>query len=148
MFSSFLKICKSAKNSDLLFWYSYRTSLVKTDMESILKLLLTALGVLVLAHVLPGIGIGNYITAVLVALTISVLNMFVRPLLVFFTLPATIVTFGLFLFVINTCIILLTEKIIGEFQVAGFWYAMLFSVSLSIFRWFVFKFLENKEASK
>lgn len=117
-------------------------------MKSILKLLLTALGVLILAHILPGIGIGNYTTAVLVALTISVLNMFVRPLLIFFTLPATIVTFGLFLFVVNACIILLAEKIVGEFQVVSFWSAMLFSISLSIFRWFVFKFLENKEASK
>lgn len=117
-------------------------------MKSILKLLFTALAVLVLAHVLPGIKISSYTSAILVALTISLLNMFVKPLLVFFTLPATIVTFGLFLFVINACIILLTEKIIGEFQVEGFWYAMLFSSCLSIFRWLLFKFIDDDDVSK
>lgn len=112
-------------------------------MKTILKLLLTALAVMILAHILPGIGINSYGTAILVAFTIAVLNMFVRPLLVFFTLPATIITLGLFLFVINACIILLAEKIVGGFQVAGFWYALLFSVCLSIFRWLLLKMVKD-----
>ena len=80
-------------------------------MKIFLKILLTALAVIILANVLPGIAINNYVTAVLVAVTISLLNMFVRPLLVFFTLPATIVTLGLFLFVINAIIILLAAML-------------------------------------
>lgn len=112
-------------------------------MKTILKLLLTALAVMILAHVLPGIGINSYGTAIIVAFTIAVLNMIVRPLLVFFTLPATIVTFGLFLFVINACIILLADKLVGDFQVVGFWYALLFSICLSIFRSFLFKLLKD-----
>lgn len=113
-------------------------------MKSILKILLTALAVVVLANVLPGIQINGYLTAIIVALTIAILNMIVRPLLVFFTLPATIVTFGLFLFVINAIIIIIAGKLVNDFQVAGFWYALLFSVCLSIFRSVLFKLLPNK----
>lgn len=112
-------------------------------MKTILKLLLTALVVIILANILPGVTINSYGTAVIVAFTIAILNMIIRPLLVFFTLPATIVTFGLFLFIINACIILLADKLVGDFQVAGFWYALLFSICLSIFRSFLFKLLKD-----
>ena len=70
-------------------------------MKTILKILLTALAVIVLANILPGVVVNGYTSAVIVAIVIALLNMFVRPLLVFFTLPATIVTLGLFLFVNN-----------------------------------------------
>lgn len=67
-------------------------------MNTLLKILLTALAVIVLANILPGVSVNGYLSAIIVALVISLLNMFVRPLLIFFTLPATIVTFGLFFF--------------------------------------------------
>ena len=67
---------------------------------------------IILAKILPGVEVSGYVSAIIVALIISLLNMFVRPLLIFFTLPATIVTFGLFLFVINAIIILLADKLI------------------------------------
>lgn len=116
-------------------------------MNTILKVLLTALAVVVLSNILPNIVIDNYGTAIWVALTISILNMLVRPILVFFTLPATIFTLGLFLFVINAIIILLAGKIVSGFTVNGFFTAFLFSVLLSLFRWFLFKLLEGKNAS-
>lgn len=112
-------------------------------MKIFLKILLTALAVIILASILPGITINSYITAVFVAITISLLNMFVRPLLVFFTLPATIVTLGLFLFVINAIIILLAGNLITGFAVSGFFTALLFSVLLSIFRSFLFSLLKE-----
>lgn len=114
-------------------------------MKLFLKLLLTALAVIVLANILPGIVVNNYITAIIVAVTISLLNMFVRPLLVFFTLPATIITFGLFLFVINAIIILLAGKLVTGFDVNGFFTALLFSVLLSIFRSFLFSLLKEEK---
>ena len=83
-------------------------------MNTLLKILLTALAVIVLANILPGVSVNGYLSAIIVALVISLLNMFVRPLLIFFTLPATIVTFGLFLFVINAIIILLANKFIKK----------------------------------
>ncbi|WP_422089346.1 phage holin family protein [Tenacibaculum ovolyticum] len=112
-------------------------------MKLFLKILLTALAVIILANILPGITINSYTTAVIVAVTISLLNMFVRPLLVFFTLPATIVTLGLFLFVVNAVIILLAGNLVTGFVVNGFFTAFLFSVLLSIFRSFLFSLLKE-----
>ena len=114
-------------------------------MKIFLKLLLTALAVLILANFLPGIVVDSYTTAIVVAFTIAVLNMFVRPLLIFFTLPATIVTLGLFLFVINALIILLAAHLVGGFLVSSFFSALLFSVLLSIFRSTLFKLIKDKK---
>jgi putative membrane protein len=63
----------------------------------------------------------------------------VKPLLVLFTLPATILTLGLFLFVINACIILIDDHFVHGFKVQSFWHALLFSVLLSFFNSFVHK---------
>lgn len=112
-------------------------------MKTFLKILLTALAVIVLANILPGISVAGYISAIIVAVVISLLNMFVRPLLIFFTLPATIVSLGLFLFVINACIILLADKLVDGFAVSGFWAALFFSILLSIFRSALFSLLKE-----
>ncbi len=112
-------------------------------MKIFLKILLTAIAVMILSQVIPGVLVTNYVTAVFVAITISLLNMFVRPLLVFFTLPATIVTLGLFLFVINAIIILLAGKLVAGFAVSGFFTALIFSVLLSIFRSVLFSLLKE-----
>jgi putative membrane protein len=114
-------------------------------MNTLLKILLTALAVIVLANILPGVSVNGYLSAIIVALVISLLNMFVRPLLIFFTLPATIVTFGLFLFVINAIIILLANKLVDGFTVNGFWTALFFSILLSIFRSALFSLLKEKK---
>ncbi|CAL2102133.1 putative membrane protein [Tenacibaculum sp. 190130A14a] len=114
-------------------------------MKIFLKILLTAIAVIVLANILPGIAVTNYVTAVIVAVTIALLNMFVRPLLVFFTLPATIVTLGLFLFVINAIIVLLAGKLVTGFVVSGFFSALLFSVLLSVFRSVLFSLLKEEK---
>lgn len=115
-------------------------------MKIFFKILMTALAVIVLASFLPGIDLeNNYMTAIVVAVVISLLNMFVRPLLIFFTLPATVVTLGLFLFVINAVIILLAGKLVDGFHVSGFFTALLFSVLLSIFRSYLFSFFEDEK---
>jgi putative membrane protein len=113
-------------------------------MKTFLKILLTALAVILLANILPGVAVAGYFSAIIVAIVISLLNMFVRPLLVFFTLPATIVTFGLFLFVINAIIILLADKLVDGFVVSDFLDALLFSILLSIFRSLLFSLLKEK----
>lgn len=115
-------------------------------MKNFFKILLTALAVIVLSSFLPGIDVGsNYFTALIVAIAIAFLNMFVRPLLVFFTLPATLVTFGLFLLVINAIIVLLAGKLVDGFHVSGFWTALIFSILLSIFRSYLFSFFEDEK---
>lgn len=112
-------------------------------MKTFLKLILTALAVIVLANLLPGVTVDGYGTALIVAVVIAILNMFVRPLLIFFTLPATIVTFGLFLFVINAAIILLADNLVSGFAVSGFLVALIFSILLSVFRSALFSLLKE-----
>ena len=116
-------------------------------MKTFLKILLTALAVVVLANILPGIAVEGYGAAIIVAIVIALLNMFIRPILVFFTLPATIVTLGLFLFVINACIILLADKLVDGFKVSGFFAALLFSILLSVFRSVLFSLLNEDNKS-
>lgn len=108
-------------------------------MNFLLKILITAVNVFVLAYLLPGIEIKDFLTAIVVALVLSLLDAIVKPLLILFTLPATILTLGLFLFVINACIILIDAYFVGGFKVDGFWYALLFSICLSLLNSFVHK---------
>lgn len=112
-------------------------------MKTFFKILLTAIAVIALANLLPGVTVTSYTTAVIVAAVIALLNLFVKPLLIFFTLPATIVTLGLFLFVINAVIIIFASKLVHGFAVDGFFTALIFSILLSIFRSFLFSLLKE-----
>ena len=108
-------------------------------MNFLLKILITAVNVFVLAYVLPGIEIKDFLTAFIVAFVLAILDAIVKPLLILFTLPATIFTLGLFLFVINAVIILIDAYFVHGFKVEGFWYALLFSMCLSLLNSFVHK---------
>ncbi|MCH2034692.1 MAG: phage holin family protein [Tenacibaculum sp.] len=114
-------------------------------MKFITKLLLTAFAVLVLSNLLSGIVVDNYVTAVIIAFVIAVLNMFVRPILIVLTLPVTILTLGLFLLAINAFIILMAGKLVTGFYVNGFFTALIFSVLLSIFRSVLFGLLKEEK---
>ncbi len=100
-------------------------------MKLILRLLLNALAVIILSYVLPGIGVDSMVTAIIVAVVLSLLNFIVKPIIVVLTLPITIVTLGLFLLVINAIIILIAANLIDGFQVASIWWAIIFSLLLS-----------------
>jgi putative membrane protein len=101
-------------------------------MNLIIRLLLNALAVFILAYVLNGVSVDGYTSAIIVAIVLSILNVLVKPILVLLTLPVTILTLGLFLLVINALMILLADKLIDGFGVASFWTAVLFSILLSI----------------
>jgi len=117
-------------------------------MNYILKIILTAIAVFVLANILPGISIENYITAVFVAITLGILNTLVRPILIIFTIPLTIVTLGLFLFIVNAIIVLLAGYFISGFAVTNLFWALLFSILLSISQSVLHKLLkEDKKKS-
>lgn len=113
-------------------------------MKLIIKLLLTALAVVVLAKILPGIGVDGYGSAIIVAIVIALLRLFVKPILVLLTLPITVLTFGLFLLVINAIIILLASYFVTSFQVVSFWWALLFSLLLSLFQSVLFSLLPEE----
>jgi putative membrane protein len=112
-------------------------------MKFILRLLLSALAVVLLANILPGVHVATFGIAVIVALVLSLLNFLVKPLLVILTLPVTIVTFGLFLLVINALIILMAGGLVSGFTVDGFWWALLFSLLLSVVQSILFAFLKE-----
>ncbi len=112
-------------------------------MKFIIKLLLTAALVMGLSEILPGIETTDYVSAVFVALSLSVLNFIVKPILVLLTLPITLVTLGLFLLVINVFIIYLADWLVAGFKVNSFFWALIFSLLLAFARSFLFKILDK-----
>lgn len=100
--------------------------------QILLKLLISGLAVFFTDWLLPGIDVTNFTNALLIAIVLAFLNTFLKPVLVLLTIPFTIFTLGLFLLVINAGIILLASKLIDGFIVDGFWWALLFSIILSI----------------
>ena len=101
-------------------------------MNFIVRIIISAVVAFGLSYILQGVHIDVFSTALILALVLAVLNAIVKPILIVLTLPITIFTFGLFLFVINACIILLAGKFVSGFKVDGFWWALLFSLLLSI----------------
>tara|TARA_R110002126_G_scaffold147365_2_gene293463 strand:- start:205 stop:489 length:285 start_codon:yes stop_codon:yes gene_type:complete len=81
---------------------------------------------------MTGVHVAGFTTALIVAVVLGLLNIFVKPILVILTLPITFITLGLFLLVINALIILLCDNIVGGFSVDSFFTALLFSVILSV----------------
>ncbi|MGJ8683777.1 MAG: phage holin family protein [Nonlabens sp.] len=112
-------------------------------MKFILKLLITAIIVVVLSEILPGVTTDGYLSAILVALSLSLLNFIVRPILVILTLPVTILTLGIFLLIINAIIILLADWLVAGFEVDGFLWAFIFALLLAIVRSILFKLLDK-----
>ena len=112
-------------------------------MKLIIRVLLSALAVVILAKILPGVGVDSYTTAIIVAVVLSLLNFIVRPILVILTLPVTILTFGLFLLIINAIIILLADNLIDGFAVDSIWWAILFSLLLSFLQTILFSVLKE-----
>ena len=108
-------------------------------MNILLRIVISAVVAFGLSYVLSGVHINSFVTAFMLAIGLSLLNIFVKPILIILTLPITIFTFGLFLFVINALIILLAAKFISGFRVDGFWWALLFSLLLSVLTSFFYK---------
>jgi len=101
-------------------------------MGFIVKILITGVAALVAAYLLPGVHIEGYVTALILAVVLAVLNAIVRPILVFLTIPVTILTLGLFLLVINALMILLADYLVAGFEVDGFFWALIFSLVIAI----------------
>ena len=114
-------------------------------MNLLIRFLLSGLAVLLTAYLLPGVNVEHYGHALLVAVVISIANVVVKPILIVFTIPITVVTLGLFLLVINAVIILIVDYFVPGFQVDGFWWALAFSLILSIFNSLFSEFTKNKK---
>jgi len=114
-------------------------------MKTILRLLLTAAAVVILSKIMPGVAVEGYWSAIGVAIVLAVLRLIVKPVLIFLTLPITVITLGLFLLVINAWIILMADYFINSFVVNGFWWALLFSLVLTLFESILFSLIEKDE---
>ena len=102
-------------------------------MKFLIKIASTTLAVFLIATLMPGVEVRNLPMAMLVSVILVLMNVYVKPILIFLTFPITIVTLGLFLLVINAAIILTTSYLLKDgFKVDGFWVAMLFSIVLSM----------------
>ncbi len=112
-------------------------------MRLLLRWIITALTLLLLTRLLAGFEVDNIYAALIAALVIGLLNAIVRPVLIVLTLPVTIVTLGLFTFVINALLILLASTAVKGFDVAGFWPALMAALVLwavgTVTNWIIYR---------
>ncbi len=112
-------------------------------MGLIIRILVTAILVMLIANFMTGVTVDSFMTSVVVAIVLGLLNLFVKPILVLLTLPVTVVTLGLFLLVINAAIIMLCDNLVTGFGVSSFWTALFFSIILSVLQSLTFAFTDK-----
>ncbi|MHB0865494.1 MAG: phage holin family protein [Minisyncoccota bacterium] len=103
-------------------------------MKLIFQWLIATVGILIAAYLVPGVSVTLF-GALVAAVVLGALNLFIRPILLILTLPITILTLGLFSLVINALLVLLVSYLVPGFFVAGFWTALLFALVLAIINW-------------
>lgn len=106
--------------------------------------LISAVSLLIVSYIVPGIEVQGFFYALIAAVFLGVLNAIVRPVLIILTLPLTILTLGLFLFVVNGIMLMLVSLVIKGFQVNGFWPAVLGALLLSVINWFSNSYINSK----
>jgi putative membrane protein len=108
-------------------------------MRLLLSLIINAIAVSIASYILPGVHVASLQTVLVVAVVLGVVNTFLRPVLMLLTLPITLITLGLFTLVINGLLVLLVTWIVPGFQVDNFFWAILFSLVVSLVSWFLAK---------
>ena len=101
-------------------------------MNFIIRLLITAISAFLLSKILSGVHFDSFGATIIFAIVLGLLNLIVKPILSILGLPLTIITLGLFSLVINAVIILLAAKFVSGMHVDGFWWALIFSIALSV----------------
>jgi putative membrane protein len=117
-------------------------------MNFLVRIFVIAAVSFALANILGGVHVKDFWTALIFAVVLAILNIFVRPLFIILTLPVTFITLGLFLFVLNALVVMLASKFVEGFRIDGFWWALLFSLILSIITSAIDKKEEDKEPSR
>ncbi len=103
----------------------------------LLHWLVTGLALWITAYILPGVQVGSWQTLAVAAVVLGLFNAVIRPILVVLTLPITVVTLGLFYFLVNGFTFLLVAKLVPGFEVATYWWAVLGAIIVSVISWFV-----------
>ncbi|HKK24985.1 MAG TPA: phage holin family protein [Gracilimonas sp.] len=101
--------------------------------------ILNSISVYATASLLEGVEIKNFWSAIFVAALLAIVNVFIKPILVILSLPITILTFGLFVWVINALLIMLVDQMVTGFKVRSFSWALVFGLVMSVISWFLFK---------
>jgi putative membrane protein len=101
-------------------------------MGILINWLISALAIGISAYLIPGVYIDGFVTALVLAVVIGIINITLKPILFFLTLPITILTLGLFALIINALVILLASAIVPGFQIQSFFTAVVFSIVLSL----------------
>jgi putative membrane protein len=102
-------------------------------MKYVFKIIVTSFAVVITSYLLSdGIHVTNYLTAIIVAIVLSLLNIFLKPILILLTIPATIFSLGFFLLILNAFMIIITARLVDGFSVDSFWWAFAFSIILSV----------------
>lgn len=101
-------------------------------MYLLIRWLIILLVIIAVAYISPGIMVANFSIALIAAIILGLINAVIRPILILLTLPINILTLGLFTFVINAFLILVTARLVDGFSVANFWWALLLSLAISI----------------
>jgi putative membrane protein len=110
----------------------------------LIRVIVNALAILAAAYILPGIEVSGGLAVVAAGLVLAIINAVVRPVLIFLTLPFTLVTLGLFLFVLNAFCLWLTSWLVKGFEVQGFWPAVFGAMLVSVVSWVVNAFLNDR----
>jgi putative membrane protein len=109
--------------------------LPEADVRILLSILLNALAIYVAAYLLDGIVLNGLAAALIAGLALGIVNTLVKPLLILLTLPLTIITLGLFIFVVNALCLMLTAALVPGFEISGFWSGLAGALIVSIVGW-------------
>lgn len=101
-------------------------------MQTLIHFLVYALAIVITAYILPGVVVESFVVALVLAVVLGAINAFIRPILIILTLPITVLTFGLFILVINAVLVILAGALVPGFIVNGFFWALAFSIVLSL----------------
>lgn len=101
-------------------------------MSLLIKWIVNAVAIIITAYLLPGVRLSGFFAALVTALVLGLVNIFIKPVLLLLTLPLNILTLGLLTLVINALMILLVSAVVPGFNVTGFWWAFLFSLVLAV----------------
>lgn len=101
-------------------------------MEILINWLISAFAIIISAYILPGVHVSGFTAALVTAVVLGIINAVIKPVIIILTLPITVITLGLFTLVINAFVILLASSIVPGFRVDGFWWALIFSIVLSL----------------
>lgn len=104
-------------------------------MKLLLAWIINTVSLIAVAYLMPSISVSGFTTALVAALVLGLVNTFIRPILVLLTLPVTIVTLGIFIFVINGLLFWFVGSFIEGFVVAGFWAGVFGAIVYSLISW-------------